>query len=374
MWRSTPFAQRLGLAAPIIQGPFGSGLSAVDLVVAVSESGGLGSFGVHHLGREGILATAAAIRAGTQRPFALNLWIPQGASEGPEVSDAQFNEALERLRPYFEELGAPLPSRPTRFLPVYEEQIEAVLETRPPVFSFVFGIPDSAVLERCRALGILTVGAATTVDEAIALEQAGVDAIVASGFEAGGHRISFLKDAEESLAGTMSLTPQVVDAVAAPVIAAGGIADGRGIAAALCLGAQAVQIGTVFLACDESAAAPLHKDALRGPHARYTALTPAFTGRVARSIRNRYVNEMQAHPPQALSYPMQAWLTAQYRSAAIAQHRTDLISLWSGQSAPLIRERKARELFERLVEETSAVLERTKMRSPFDGGHGSPHL
>jgi nitronate monooxygenase len=356
MWQQTTFAQRLELGAPIVQGPFGSGLSAVDLVVAVSEAGGLGSFGAHHLHRDGIRDVAAAIRARTRKPFALNLWIPFEHSESPPVSDEQFAAAIKVLQPYYDELNVAPPRRPARFTPPYEEQIEAVLEARPAVLSFVFGIPEPAVLARCRELGITTLGTVTTVDEATAMERAGVDAVVASGFEAGGHRISFLQPAQDSLIGTLALVPQVVDAVRIPVVAAGGIGDGRGIAAALCLGAQAAQIGTAFLACDESAASPLHREQLRSANARHTALTRAFTGRLARGIRNRFVDEMRAYENAVPQYPVQAWLTAQLKQAALAQGRADVLSLWSGQSAALIRHRKAAELFVALVNETAATL------------------
>jgi nitronate monooxygenase len=355
MWQQTDLARQLQLRAPIVQGPFGSGLSAVDLVVAISEAGGLGSFGVHHLYRDGIREVAAAIRARTDRPFALNLWIPFENSESPPISEAEFASALATLKPYYDELGVPAPSRPARFTPPYVEQIEAVLEARPAVFSFVFGIPEPRVLARCRELGIMTLGTITTVDEAIAMERAGVDAVVASGFEAGGHRISFLKPAQDSLIGTLALVPQVVDAVRIPVIAAGGIGDGRGIAAVLCLGAQAAQIGTVFLACDESASSPLHRERLRSPDARHTALTRAFTGRLARGIRNRFIDEMREHEAAVPQYPVQAWLTAQWKQNGIAQGRPDLLSLWSGQSAALIKHRKAADAFASLVQETSAV-------------------
>jgi len=356
--QATTLSRRVGLSVPIIQGPFGSGISAVELVVAVSESGGLGSFGVHHLGRDGIRDVAAAIRAKTSRPFALNLWIPFEDSENPSLTDTEFQQAIDTLRPYYDQLGVTSPTRPIRFTPPFAEQIEAVLDARPSVFSFVFGIPEASVLERCRELGILTLGTVTTVDEAVAMNNAGVDAVVASGFEAGGHRISFLQPAEDSLVGTMALIPQVVDAVQIPVIAAGGIADGRGIAAALCLGAQAVQIGTAFLACDESGANTVHREQLHSHNARYTVLTRAFTGRLARGIRNRFVDEMRPNELHVPNYPVQAWLTAQYKQAAIAQQRADLLSLWSGQSAALIRHRKARELMAALVEETDAILAR----------------
>lgn len=355
MWTDTRVSKRLHLDAPIFQGPFGSGLSAVDLVVAVSESGGLGSFGVHHLDGAGIRDIAAQIRARTQRTFALNLWIPLRDSDDPQLTDAQWRAALELLSPWYHELGVPLPDRPARFGPRYEEQIETVLELRPPVFSFVFGVPSANVLERCRSAGIATVGAATTPTEAKLLADAGVDMVVATGFEAGGHRVSFLTEPEDCLTGTLSLVPQVVDTVKVPVIAAGGMADGRGVAAALKLGASAAQLGTVFLACDESNATPLHRRMLFSAAARRTSLTRAFTGRLARSVHNDFIEALRGREAELPPYPVQAWLTAQFKSAALKAGRADVISLWSGQGAPLLRHHRAAELFRWLVEDTTRV-------------------
>lgn len=362
MWQQTEVSRRLGLAAPIIQGPFGGGLSSAALVAAVGEAGGLGSFGVHHLGADGIRAVAQDIRSRTNRPFALNLWIPLDDSDDPQLSDAAFEQGAERMRPYFEELGVPLPPRPARFMPRYQEQIKALLDVRPAVFSFVFGIPSAEVLGRCRELDIVTLGAATTPDEAIALESAGVDMIVATGLEAGGHRVSFLRPAEESLTGTFALIPQVADAVNIPVIAAGGIADGRGIAAALSLGAQGVQIGTAFLACQESGTSDLHRAKLFSPDAKHTALTRAFSGRLARGIRNRFMDELAAQQNDLPQYPVQNWFTGQLKPAGAAQGRADLISLWSGQAAPLLRHRDAAGLMAGLVEETGDVLAQIRGR------------
>jgi nitronate monooxygenase len=358
MWNDTPVTRVLRLDAPIIQGPFGSGLSAVDLVVAVSESGGLGSFGVHHLDGAGIRDVAARIRARTQRTFALNLWIPLGDSDAPRFTDEQWRNACELLRPWFDELRVPMPARPARFGPHYEEQIETLLELAPPVFSFVFGVPSANVLERCRSAGIATLGAATTADEAKLLADAGVDMIVATGFEAGGHRVSFLREPEDCLTGTLALVPQVVDTVKIPVIAAGGMADGRGIAAALLAGARAAQIGTAFLACEESNASPLHRAKLFSADARRTTLTRAFTGRLARSVHNPFIDAMRGKEKAFASYPVQAWLTAQLKSAALAAGRADVISLWSGQAAPLLEHRHARELFAALVAGTDAAMRR----------------
>jgi nitronate monooxygenase len=357
MWTDTAVTRRLRLDAPIVQGPFGGGLSAVDLVVAVSESGGLGSFGVHHLDASGIRDVAAQIRARTNKPFALNLWIPFRDSDDPRMSDAQWRQALDLLAPYYRELGVPLPARPARFAPRYEEQIEAVLELKPAVFSFVFGVPSTDTLDRCRAAGIATLGAATTAAEAKLLADAGVDMIVATGFEAGGHRVSFLGEPEQCLTGTMSLVPQVADTVKVPIIAAGGMADGRGVAAALVLGASAAQIGTAFLACEESNAHPLHRAKLFSADARRTSLTRAFSGRLARSVHNDFIDAMRGKEHLFAPYPVQNWLNAQFRAAALAAGRTDIVSLWSGQGAPLLKHRRARELFEFLVRDTAARLD-----------------
>jgi nitronate monooxygenase len=347
MWKDTAIRRRLKLDAPIIQGPFGGGLSAVDLVVAVSENGGLGSFGMHHLDGAGMRDVAAKIRARTSRPFALNLWIP--LHDEPRLSDEQWATALALLQPYFNQLGVAAPARPARFAPGYEEQVETLLEIRPAVFSFVFGVPSASVLDRCRSAGIITLGAATTPAEARLLADAGVDMVVATGFEAGGHRVSFLREPEESLTGTLSLVPQVVDAVKVPVVAAGGIADGRGVAAALALGAGAAQIGTAFLACEESNAAPLHREALFSPAAQRTSLTRAFSGRLARGIHNDFIDDLRGKERLLPPYPVQNWLTARFRAAALAAGRTDLISLWSGQSAPLLRHRRAADLMRSLA-------------------------
>lgn len=356
MWNDTGITRRLQLALPIVQGPFGGGLSSVDLVAAVSGAGALGSFGAHHLEPDAILRVAADIRRRTPRPFALNLWIPFHDADAQAFTAAAYARFAAALAPHFDALGVPLPARPERYLPRFEDQLEVVLEARPAVFSFVFGHPPPDVLERCRAAGILTLGTATTVEEARVLEDAGVDAVVATGFEAGGHRVSFLRPAEESLTGTLALVPQVVDAVRVPVIAAGGIADGRGVAAALALGAQAAQLGTAFLACRESAASGPHRDALFSPAARRTALTRAFSGRLARGIENRFMTEFRAAGRQPAPYPIQNWLMAQLKPAAVTQGRTDLIALWCGQSAALLRHRDAGGLIAQLARDAAACV------------------
>lgn len=349
MWTETAVSRRLHLNAPIVQGPFGGGLSSVDLVVAVGESGGLGSFGAHHLDGAGIRDVAAQIRARTQRAFALNLWIPHQGADDPPLTDAQWNTAIDLLRPWFDELRVPIPGRPARFMPRYDEQVETVLELKPPVFSFVFGVPSAGVLERCRRAGIVTIGAATVPEEAKLLADAGVDMIVATGMEAGGHRVSFLREPEECLTGTLALVPAVADTVKAPVIAAGGIADARGIAAVLAAGASAAQIGTAFLACEESNAHPLHRQMLFSEAARHTTLTRAFTGRLARSIHNEFIEKLKGKEELLPPYPVQGWLTGRLREAALKAGRADVVSLWSGQGTRLLKHRRAQSLMSELT-------------------------
>lgn len=356
-WIRGAVAQRLGLARPIVQGPFGGGLSSVDLVTAVSDAGGLGSFGAHLLDGAGIADVAKAIRSRTNRPFALNLWLPFEDSEGPLVDDAGYEDYIGLLAPFYVELGIDPPARPERFTPCFDEQMEAVFDAHPAAFSFVFGVPSPWILDRCRTLGIATIGTATTPDEAVALDAAGVDLIVATGFEAGGHRVSFLRQPEDCLTGSLSLIPQVVDAVHAPVIAAGGIADGRGIVAALALGAQAVQIGTAFLACDESNASALHRERLFSDDAKHTGLTRAFSGRLARGLSNRLMEQLRRKEDALAPYPVQSWLTGTMRPAAEAQGRTDLMSLWAGQSSPLLRHRSASSLMIALTQEVEAQIQ-----------------
>jgi nitronate monooxygenase len=346
----------LKLDVPIVQGPFGSGLSAVDLVVAVSEGGGLGSFGVHHLDDTGIRAIDAQIRTRTQRTFALNLWIPLGDSDNPQVTDAQWKAAVDLLRPYFDELRVPLPSRPARFGRVIRSRVETLLELRPPVFSFVFGVPTPDVLDRCRSAGIATLVSQLRLLRPKYSRMRGVDMIVASGFEAGGHRASFLREPEECLTGILALIPQVVDTVKVPVIAAGGMVDGRGIAAALKLGAAAAQIGTAFLACEESNASPLHRAKLFSADARHTMLTRAFTGRLARSIHNGLIDALRGKESALAPYPVQAWLTAQAQGGGAGRQSRRCDLAVSGQGAPLLKHRRATELLHSLVIGTDEVM------------------
>ena len=356
MWNQTRVSELLGLRYPIIQGPFGGGLSTIQLTAVVSNAGGMGSFGAHHLSPAQIKETVAAIRALTARPFAMNLWIPVAGEADLRLDPSEFAANVSRLKHYYDRLGLPEPEFRETFNQRFEDQVEAVLEAGPPVLSFVFGIPSREIMRALRKRAVKTIGAATTVDEACALEEAGVDLIVASGSDAGGHRPSFLKPAEESLTGTLALVPQVVDAVNTPIIAAGGIADGRGVVAALVLGAEAAQLGTMFLATHESGASEAHKTELVSESARYTALTRVFSGRLARGIRNRFIEEMTPHEAELPPYPIQNWFTQSIRRAAAQEGRPEYLPLWAGQSAALGHRRPAAEAFAILVERTERLL------------------
>lgn len=334
----------LGIDVPVVLGPFG-GLSSVALTAAVSEAGGLGSFGLYGYTPDRIAETVAALRAATSRPIAVNLWLPRGDEVVP--AEVDLRPHLDAHAGLFADAGAEVPVPPSAFLPDVEAQLDAVLEARPDVLSVVFGIPDAATLSRARDRGIRVVGTATSVAEAVALDEAGVDAIVATGAEAGGHRVSFLREPERSLVGTFALVPQVVDAVSAPVIAAGGVADRRGVAAALALGADGVQVGTAFLRTRESAATDAHRAALTAAADTDTVLTRAMSGRLARGIPNRALREIEASGMIA-PFPAQNWLTGVFRAAATAAGDGDLLSLWAGQAAGLARRETAAEVMAEL--------------------------
>lgn len=352
MWQRTRLTQALNLRYPIVLGPFGGGSSTPTLTAAVSNAGGLGSYGAMGLKPEEMGDLCTAIRNETDRPFAVNLWVSTEDQDARESAmEARFQAALAPLLPVFQELDLEPPTLAPFTPHDFEAQAEALLEAAPPVFSFIYGVPDADLLERCRRRGIALVGAAATVEEAVALDQAGVDAIVASGFEAGGHRLSFLRPAESSLMGTLSLVPQVVDSVKAPVIAAGGIADGRGIAAVLALGAAAAQIGTAFLACEESNITAKYREVLHSERAWHTVLTRAFSGRLARGLSNRVSEAYEAGGSRPLPYPLQRQLTGVLREAGASRGSAEYTSLWSGQSARLVRDRHADTLFRRLVRE-----------------------
>jgi nitronate monooxygenase len=353
-WNKTRVSSILGVEYPIIQGPLG-GLSTQRLTAKVSNFGGLGSFGAHGLSPSAIADVIAEIRELTTKPFAMNLWVSMEDEGAGASGREEFARSLKHLAGHIDALGAPLPDYKP-YVPVkFEDQVRVLIEAKIPVFSFIVGVPPKEVLDECRTQGILTIGTATTAAEARVLDQAGVNIIVASGFEAGGHRGSFLLSAEDSLPGTFALTPQVVDAVSVPVVAAGGIGDAREIVAAFALGAEGVQMGTAFLASEDSGVSALHRKALLSGKAERTSLTKGFTGRLARGVHNQLIEELNRPGVEILPYPLQRYLVRNLAIPAGKAGRAELMQLWAGQSASLLRETDAEALLQTLVSEISAV-------------------
>jgi nitronate monooxygenase len=352
----TALTRRLGIEHPIIQAPMG-GANATPpaLVAAVSEAGGLGFVGAAYMTPEEITDTCRAVRERTTRPFGVNLFAPADVPALPEP-----DAALARMARYHAELGLPAPSSPRAGTLSFDAQLAAALDGGATVFSFTFGLLPESAIAAVRARGIFLMGTATTVDEAIALERLGVDAIVAQGSEAGAHRGTFAVPFEQAMIGTIALVPQVVDAVSIPVVASGGIMDGRGIAAALALGAGAAQMGTAFLTTDECGIAPAYKEAVCRAREDETRVTRAFSGRPARGIANRFLRETEdaAEPNAVLPYPYQNALTRPMRNAAAMQGRAEFLSLWAGQGVRMARQMPAGELVRRLVEEMEKTVGR----------------
>ncbi|HTR51190.1 MAG TPA: DUF561 domain-containing protein [Kofleriaceae bacterium] len=339
----TAVSSALGVALPIAQAPMAGGPDTPALAAAASNAGALGSIGCGYLSPAQIEARAAEVRQLTARPFAINLFVRRDEPDDP-VAEAH---VLPVLRPFRRELGLPDDPAPAPQLPAFEAQLAAVLRIQPAVFSFTFGIVTREHVAALHARSITIIGTATTADEADALAEVGVDAICAQGAEAGGHRGTFLGRFEDALIGTLALVPQLVRRTKLPVIAAGGIMDGRAIRAALELGASAVQLGTAFMTCPEAGTAMAHREALA--HAHQTVVTRAFSGRCARAIRNRMTDAFET--VAAAAFPQQQRLTAQLRAAASSSGRTDLMQMWAGQGAPLVRAMPAAELVQTLVRE-----------------------
>ena len=338
----------LGIAHPIVQAPM-AGFSTPVLAAAVSNAGGLGSLGSAMLEPGQLRAGLRELRAATNRPCNANFFVHPPPVEDP----ARRARMAARLGPYYDELGIALPEGPLAPPPPFSEAaLEVVLEERPAVVSFHYGLPEAGHMAALREAGIQVLSSATTVEEARWLEAQGAAAVIAQGYEAGGHRGTFQSPFEVARIGTLALVPQIVDAVACPVIAAGGIMDGRGIAAALILGAAGVQLGTAFLGCPAAAVSPLHREALKASGEVGTRVTKAFTGKPARVVANRYALEMAEAEGDVLAFPLQRALSAPLAQAAAARGSADFMALYAGQGALLARELSAAELLDTLIAET----------------------
>jgi nitronate monooxygenase len=344
----TTLRQLLGIDLPILQAPM-AGVQDSALAVAVSNAGGLGALPCAMLGAEAMRKELEAIRSQTSRPYNVNFF----CHTPPEFDAGREAAWRALLAPYYEEYGidpSSIVGGPGR-APFTAEAADVLEEFKPSVVSFHFGLPSAALLDRVKAWGAKVLSSATTVEEALWLEERGVDAVIAQGLEAGGHRGHFLSHDLTVQGGTFALVPQVVAAVKVPVIATGGIADARGVAAAMRLGAAGVQVGTAYLLCPESTTSAVHRAALKSESARHTALTNLFSGRPARGIVNRVIRELGPINPAAPEFPLASSAIASLRAKAEGQGKGDFSPLWAGQNASGCREVGAAEVTRGLAAE-----------------------
>jgi len=338
---------------PVIQAPM-AGAHGPELAIAVCKAGGLGSLPTAMLTPDSLREQIAAVRRETGAPFSVNFFCHAEPKADREI-EARW---LARLQPYYAEAGLDPPApaaRPAR-APFGEALCAVIEETRPAVVSFHFGLPAAGLVARVKAAGALILSSATTVAEARWLESHGADAVIAQGREAGGHRAMFLSADVDAQPGLFALLPQIRDAIAVPVVAAGGVSDGRGIAAAFALGAHAVQIGTAYLRTPEATITPIHRSALRSARDDATRLTNVFTGRPARSLVNRFIAEAGPMSLDAPPFPLAAGAAAPLRTAAEKRGSGDFSPLWAGEAAALTRDEGAEALTRRLWAEAQAVM------------------
>ena len=343
----TEFTKKLSIQWPIIQAPMADA-ATVELAAAVSNAGALGSIACAYMTPQEIHTHIRKIRDLTDKPFNVNLFIPEKYNVSKEKIDA-VNHVMQGYR---DELGISSPPLPGKYEIPFNEQIDVILQEKVPVFSFTFGSLDGKYVDRLREQNTLMMGTATTVEEGLCLEKDGVDMVISQGFEAGGHRGSFLKRPKDSLIGSMALIPTLSDRISIPVIASGGIMDRRGIAAALILGASAVQMGTAFLTCHEAGIPDSHKNAILKAHDDSTSLTRAFSGKAARGIKNRFMEEMDGVDELIPDFPVQNVLTQDIRKKARDKDVNDLMSLWCGQGGGhLSKKTSAATLVESLIKD-----------------------
>jgi nitronate monooxygenase len=348
-------AQLLGVDIPIIQAPM-AGVQGSALAIAVSNVGALGSLPCAMLNVDAMRKELAAIRAQTKRPFNINFFCHTQPTIDAEKEKA-WHALLARYFSEYDIDADSLAAGPAR-LPFSEESVEVLAAFEPAVVSFHFGLPNYELLAKVRSWGAKILSTATTVEEAVWLEEHGVDAVIAQGWEAGGHRGNFLSDSMDNQLGTFALVPQIVDAIKIPVIAAGGIADARGIYAAMELGAAGVQIGTAYLLCDEATTSSVHRRALKNELARITAVTNIFTGRPARGVVNRIMREIGPINFAAPEFPLASSIMAPLRAKAEEKGSGDFSPLWAGQNISGCREISAGDLTRELARGIFAVFER----------------
>ncbi|GGF26694.1 putative nitronate monooxygenase [Halobacillus andaensis] len=349
MGKNNEVTAQLKIDYPIIQAGMAGGITTPELVAAVSNAGGLGTLGAGYMNIEDLKRSLQDIKQQTTCSFGVNIFIP----EYPDIVEEEIEKANHLLEPIRKDLHLDGKPQPELSRSLFDHQLEVVLKHQVPVCSFTFGVPSKEVIRDLKKEGIIVVGTATTVEEALINEERGMDMVVAQGSEAGGHRGTFLNTYDSAMIGTMSLIPQVVDHLRIPTIAAGGIMDSRGFKAAFALGAQGVQLGTAFVTCAESGAKPQHKEAILKTPEHDTIITRAFSGKPARGIANQFTNEMRSHEEDLPGYPLQNSLTKDIRKEAAKQNKPQYMSLWSGQSPRLSQSISAGELIEKIVEQAS---------------------
>ncbi|MHB1207932.1 MAG: NAD(P)H-dependent flavin oxidoreductase [Rhodospirillaceae bacterium] len=343
--------QRLGMSVPIIQAPM-AGITTPALAGAVCNAGGLGSLGCADLAPDKVRSLTEELRGGTNHAFNLNFFVNQPA----DLTHYDPGPMGARLAPYYAEMGlSAIPNPRAPYPPFGADGLALLLALRPAVASFHFGLPDPSAVQALRDAGVMVMGSATTVEEARALEADGAEAVIAQGWEAGGHRGVFLGPLDTPSAGTLALTRQIVRAVKVPVIAAGGIADGSGIAAVMALGAAAAQIGTAFMLCPEATTKPVHRRAIANAKDNDTCVTRIFSGRPARVISNRFAREASDAAALAAPFPAQHSLTSPLRQPSQDKGLDDFLPLYAGQAAGMARALPAAELMTALIQEWRAA-------------------
>lgn len=355
MWNSTRLTDQLSIVYPIVQAGM-AGSTKPELVAAISNEGGLGTIGAGYMTLDNLRDEIKAIRNLTNKSFAVNLFVP----EDIRYNDSDIEKMQKELKPYYDKYDLKTADVKAHSEQTFLDKIQLLMDMEVPVASFTFGIPSQSWINELKKKGIITIGTASSVEEARMIEQSGLDMVVAQGYEAGGHKGAFTKTRS---IGTMALIPQIVDSVSIPVIAAGGIMDARGILASLMLGASGVQMGTAFLTTHESKAPNVHKEAIIHAQPEDTTVTKVFSGKSARGIENNFINDLEASVVNILPYPLQNDLTTSIRQSAAKNGDTGLLHMWCGQAPTLAKKVNAQGLFREIVAHIDQLILDFKMNN-----------
>ncbi|QRN49001.1 NAD(P)H-dependent flavin oxidoreductase [Macrococcoides bohemicum] len=355
MWNSTRLTDQLSIVYPIVQAGM-AGSTTPELVAAISNEGGLGTIGAGYMTLDNLRDEIKAIRNLTNKSFAVNLFVP----EDIQYNDSDIQKMQKELKPYYDRYDLKTADVKAHSEQTFLDKIQLLMDMEVPVASFTFGIPSQSLINELKKKGIITIGTASSVEEARMIEQSGLDMVVAQGYEAGGHKGAFTKTRS---IGTMALIPQIVDSVSLPVIAAGGIMDARGILASLMLGASGMQMGTAFLTTHESKAPNVHKEAIIHAQPEDTTVTKVFSGKSARGIENNFINDLEASDVSILPYPLQNDLTTSIRQSAAKNGDTGLLHMWCSQAPTLAKKVNAQGLFREIVAHIDQLILDFKMNN-----------